>query len=434
MLTIVDANISAHAIPLAFEELGIGNPVAENSESSVGAAPIRTHAVRCTGPVIRRMNAPAAAPWRKMTIMTETPTAVRSTGWLWIGAIWCAGALFDASQTLLTMHAEGDHHAWLSIFGTEFASWLPWALATPLISRLAQRYPMLRGTVMPTAAVHLAAFAIVSMVAAAWCALLQMLFNPWDHAPRPGPFVDVWQSSLLNQSLTYLIVYALILAVTLVADSRENAARQMTETARLNEELSRAQLAALRRQIEPHFMFNTLNSIAGLVRDHRNDAAVSMIVGLSEFLRRASEDSHRPQVTLAEEVEYLQRYLDIQKVRFGDRLQVSVDIPADLLHAQVPSLLLQPLVENAIKHGIAKRVAGGTVRVVGARHNGSLRLNVYNDGPSVPADLQATHTGVGIGNLRTRLRILHGDESELQLKHTAGGAVEVVVTLPFREA
>jgi two-component system LytT family sensor kinase len=394
---------------------------------------MRTHAAHCTRPVIRCMNAPAAVPRRKVIAMTETPTAARSNGWLWITAIWCAGALFDASQTLLAMHADDKHHAWLPIFGTEMVSWLPWALATPLISRLARRYPVIRGTVMPTAAVHLAAFAVVSTLAAAWCAALQMLFNPWDYPRRPGPFMDVWGSSLLNQVLTFLIVYALILAVTLVADSRENAARQMTETARLNEELSRAQLAALRRQIEPHFMFNTLNSIAGLVRDHRNDAAVSMIVGLSEFLRRASEDSHRPQVTLAEEVEYLQRYLDIQKVRFGDRLQVSMDIPADLLHAQVPSLLLQPLVENAIKHGIAKRIAGGSVRVAGARHNGNLRLNVYNDGPSVPADWQATHTGVGIGNLRTRLRILHGKESELQLKHTDTGAVEVVVTLPFRE-
>ena len=137
----------------------------------------------------------------------------------------------------------------------------------------------------------------------------------------------------------------------------------MTETARLNEELSKAQLAALRGQMEPHFMFNTLNSIAALVRDQRNDAAVSMIVGLSEFLRRASEDSHRSQVTLAEEVEYLQRYVDIQKVRFGERLRVSVDIQAELLDAQVPNLLLQPLVENAIKHGVAKRVTGGTIRV-----------------------------------------------------------------------
>ena len=181
-------------------------------------------------------------------------------------------------------------------------------------------------------------------------------------------------------------------------------------------------------------MFNALNSIAGLVRDQRNDAAVSMIVGLSEFLRRASEDSHRSQVTLAEEVEYLQRYLDIQKVRFAERLHVNVDIPAELLQAQVPNLLLQPLVENAIKHGIAKRIAGGTIRVAGARRSGNLCLSVYNDGPSLPADWQATHSGIGIGNLRTRLKILHGSEFELQLRNADTGGVEVSVTLPLRNA
>jgi two-component system LytT family sensor kinase len=185
--------------------------------------------------------------------------------------------------------------------------------------------------------------------------------------------------------------------------------------------------------MEPHFMFNALNSIAGLVRDHRNDAAVSMIVGLSEFLRRATEDSHRAQVTLAEEVEYLQRYVDIQKVRFGERLQVSVDIPPDLLDTQVPNLLLQPLVENAIKHGVGTRIAGGNVRVTGVRKNGSVFLSVYNDGPSSPEDWQ-TNGGVGLANLRTRLKILHGEESELQMQRAGTDGVEVVVTLPLKEA
>jgi two-component system, LytTR family, sensor kinase len=257
-------------------------------------------------------------------------------------------------------------------------------------------------------------------------------FNPWGNRRRPT-FVDTWSTTLLFQVLTFLIAYALILTVTYVVDARERIARHITETSRLNEELSRAQLAALRRQMEPHFMYNTLNSIAGLVRDHRNDAAVSMIVGLSEFLRRASADSHRSQVTLLEEVEYLRRYLEIQKMRFGERLQMSVDIPAELLRAQVPNLLLQPLVENAIKHGIAKRVAGGCVRVAGARENGSLLLSVYNEGSKLPVDWEETHTGVGIGNLRTRLQILHGKESRLELRQANAG-VEVVVTLPFREA
>jgi two-component system, LytTR family, sensor kinase len=382
---------------------------------------------------IRCMIHPAAGSWRRVTIMTAPITSERANRWLLLAALWSAGALFDASQTVLIMHAEGRHHPWLPLFATELVSWLPWALATPLISSLARRHPITRGKLGPAAAVHFAAFATVSVAAEAWSALLQMLFNPWYHKQRPT-FVDTWSTTLLYQFLTFLIVYALILTVTFVVDARARMARQITETARLNEELSRSQLAALRRQIEPHFMFNTLNSIAGLVRDHSNDAAVSMIVGLSEFLRRATQDSHRAQVTLAEEVEYMQRYLDIQKVRFGERLQVIVEIPAELLGAQVPNLMLQPLVENAIKHGIAKRVSGGTIRIAGASQNGNLFLSVYNDSPSLPADWQSTHSGVGIGNLRTRLQILHGTESCLQLKRADTTGVQVEVTLPLREA
>jgi two-component system, LytTR family, sensor kinase len=365
--------------------------------------------------------------------MTATHTGARSNRWLWIAAMWCAGGLFEASQSVLIMRfAENKHHAWLPLFATELATWLPWALATPLVISLARRYPIIRGTTVRTVAVHLAAFATISAVAEAWSALLQVLFNPWGNR-RPPTFWDTWSTTLLYQVLIFLIAYALILTITYLVDSRENIARQMTETARLNEELSKAQLAALRRQMEPHFMFNTLNSIAGLVRDHRNDAAVSMIVGLSEFLRRASENSHRSQVTLAEEVEYLQRYVDIQKVRFGERLRVSVDIPADLLDTQVPNLLLQPLVENAIKHGIAKRIVGGNVRVTGVRRDGSICLSVYNDGPSFPEDWQTNGAGVGLANLRTRLQILHSDASELQMRRAGGDGVEVVVTLPLKE-
>jgi signal transduction histidine kinase len=365
--------------------------------------------------------------------MTAIQSGAPSIRWRWIAAIWCAGALFDASQTVLIMHAEGRHHPWLPLFTIELVSWLPWALATPLVIHLARRFPIVGGISARAVGVHLAAFAAISAVAEAWSTVLQVLFNPWNNHRWPT-FVDTWTTTLTFQVLTFLIAYALILTVTYVVDARERIARQATETARLNEELSKAQLAALRRQMEPHFMYNTLNAIAGLVRDRRDDSAVNMIVGLSEFLRRASENSHRSQVALQEEVEYLQRYVDIQKVRFGDRLQVSVDIPPELLRAQVPNLLLQPLVENAIKHGIARRVAGGSVRVAGACHNGSLCLSVYNDGPSLPADWETAQTGVGIGNLRTRLQILHGSESGLQLRPATPGGVEVVVTLPFTEA
>jgi len=365
--------------------------------------------------------------------MTSTQSGTRPIRWRWIAAIWSAGALFEASQSVFIMHAEGRHQPWPPLFGTELVSWLPWALATPLVIHLVRRYPIVRGISLQAACVHLAAFITISAVYESWSTVLQMAFNPWGNRKWPT-FMDTWTVSFIYQILTFVIAYALIVTVTFLIDARESVARQAAEAARLSEELSKAQLAALRRQIEPHFMYNALNSIAGLVRDQLNDAAVSMIVGLSEFLRRSSEDSHRSQVALQEEVEYLQRYLDIQKVRFGERLRVNIDIPAELLGALVPNLLLQPLVENAIKHGISKRIAGGTVRILGARHGDHLRLSVYNDGSSVPLEGEAAQTGVGLRNLRTRLQILHGNESGLQLRHADPGGVEVVVTLPFREA
>ena len=363
--------------------------------------------------------------------MTGTPDQPRSTRWYWIAALWCAGGLFDASQTVLVMYAEGRHHPWPPLFATQLASWLPWVLATPLVIDLARRFSINRGVTPRTVAVHLAALITLSVVSEAWSALLQVLFNPWGNQRWPT-FLDSFTTTLVFQALTFLIAYALILTATYLVDARERIARQAAEAAHLNEELSRAQLAALRGQMEPHFIYNTLNSIAGLVRDRNGDLAVSMIVGLSEFLRRASQDSLRSQVTLAEEVEYLQRYLDIQKVRFGDRLRIAVNIPDDLLTAQVPSLLLQPVAENAIKHGIDKLAAGGAVKIGGSRRNGSLRLTVYNDGPDAQTSHPPMPIGVGLNNLRTRLQILYGDESDLRLDRLDAG-VEVAITLPFQE-
>ena len=358
--------------------------------------------------------------------MTDTRANARLTGRIWIAAIWCAAASFDASQTLLTMHLMGVCRAWLRPFLIVFVSWLPWALATPFVIDLARRWPIVRGEIVKAMSLHLAAFAAISAGGEGWSALLQVIFNPWHRNP-PRTFVDTWSNLLLGQIVTFVIAYALIVAATYVVDSREKMARQ-------NEELARAQLAALRSQMDPHFMFNTLNSIASLVYDQRGDAAVDMIVGLSELLRRASEESHRAQVKLQEEVEYLQRYIDIQQIRFGDRLRVSIEIPNELLATQVPSLLLQPLVENAIKHGVSKRRSGGQIRIAGMIRDGALRLTVYNDGPWEQEDMAIAPHRVGLGNLRTRLNILHGDRSSLLLQPAAEGGVEVIVTLPLQEA
>jgi two-component system, LytTR family, sensor kinase len=363
--------------------------------------------------------------------MTSPLAFAPLTRWRWIAALWLAAALFEASRSIFVLHAEGKSGGELVLFLTQFVTLLPWMLATPLIIRLAHRYPILPRPTMQSAVIHLLTLAAISLVAEAWSAMLQVMFNPWA-IPSPPTFWATFNATLVFQALTCLFIYVLIVTGTYLVESRDSAARQMTETARLNEELSKVQLAALRRQMEPHFMFNTLNSIAGLVRDRRNEAAVDMIVGLSEFLRRASEDSHRAQVTLAEEVEYLQRYIDIQNLRFGDRIEFSVSIAPDLLDLEVPSLLLQPLVENAIKHSLSERAAGGAIRVTGEKKGAALRLGVYNDGPGFPPDWQAR--GVGLANLRTRLQILYGDAAEFRVSDVGDEGVEVVVTLPLAQA
>jgi two-component system LytT family sensor kinase len=361
--------------------------------------------------------------------MKTQPIGFRRRRWFWIGSIWLTVALFSASQNVLVMRSEGMHHAWTRLFVTLLLSWLVWALATPLVLRLAHQYPPLRLTPISTWLTHFAACATIAVLSGAWEAWLQELMNPLALSPGPPPFVSLWRDTLYGELFQSVCLYAALVAISYILDSRERLVRQQIETAHLNEQFSKAQLDVLRRQIEPHFLFNALNAIAGLVRENRNAQALSMIVGLSDFLRKVVEGAGRQQVPLAEEVRFLQQYLDIQKVRFADRLQVSVDIPKELFPMQVPSLILQPIVENAVKHGIAKQARGGWLRVTASRSDGQLTLCVYNDGPPLPVDWQKTNSGIGISNVRTRLRTIYGDGFGLSLRNQRQG-VEVSLTFP----
>lgn len=342
-------------------------------------------------------------------------------------------ALIDASQTVLPMRALGIHHGWISPATESTLIWLPWALATPLIIQIGRRYPPTRATPALGWVAHLAAIIVVGLIYEAWYAWLEILLNPSGQTPPPGPFMKVWMARFFYGQLFTVLLYAFILTVDYALDSRQRMARQQMEAARLSEQLHKAQLDALRRQIEPHFMYNSLNAISGLVRDNRNAAAVEMIVALSEFLRGAAVDSNQAHVALEEEVQYLRQYLEIEKARFAERLQVILDIPADLLPARVPILILQPLVENAIKHGISKRAQGGTIQVRASCSNGTLSLSVGNDGPSLSMDWETGDSGIGISNLRTRLQIMYGGAYELHLRNRATGGVQALVSLPLVE-
>jgi two-component sensor histidine kinase len=353
--------------------------------------------------------------------------------WYWVVALWLGFGLFDSTQTVFVMHAEGMHHYWWRLFFTNILAWLPWMLATPFVFRLDHKFPTLQWKRRAFWFSHLAACMATNLATAAWLAMCEELLNPYALNPGPDSFIQLLRRKFFSGILTSIILYGLILLVAHIAETQRRFALQQAETARLNEQLSKAQLNALRRQIEPHFLFNTLNAIAGLVREQRNEAAVTMIAELSDFLRRVVRDSDRQQVPLAEELEFTRKYLDIQKARFADRLEFSVDVPGDLMSAQVPSLILQPMVENAVKHGIAKRVQGGAIRLAAARSNGTLTLRIYNDGPTLPSGWELNSTGIGIPNVRTRLESLYGNAYELSFRNQNGG-VEASVSLPYAPA
>jgi len=355
--------------------------------------------------------------------------------WLWITLVWLSIGTFDASDTVFSMLAEGHHHKWVSLYFTLLLSWLPWALASPLILRFGRRHPLKLKSVLWWLS-HLAVCAGVGLASAAVMSGLEVFFNPWLWHPPP-PLDSFWSltlTRLLDHSVSLPILYASIIAIGYVLDSREQMALQKTERAQLKELLTRAQLDALRRQIEPHFLFNTLNAVTALIREERNNAAVEMIAELGVLLRRVVEGSDRHEIALGEEMDFLGKYLDLQKLRFAGRLRLSVDVPEELFTARVPSLVLQPIVENSIRHGISKSVQGGQVRIGAFRSDQMLTLNVYNDGPTLAPDHEMSSAGTGIANIRTRLRSLYGNAFSLTMRNEGAHGVEVSISLPFREA
>jgi LytS/YehU family sensor histidine kinase len=200
----------------------------------------------------------------------------------------------------------------------------------------------------------------------------------------------------------------------------------------LEAQLAQAQLQMLKMQLQPHFLFNTLNGITGLVRDNDNAAAVQMLVGLSDLLRQTLDNAGKQEVRLSEELEWLELYLKLQQIRFSDRLHVTINAAPETLDALVPNLITQPLVENAIRHGVGPRVAPGSVSLSAQRVNSRLELSVCDDGVGLPAGWKLPNSkGVGLLNTEARLRQLYGPDFALDVRNRKGGAVEVLVTIPL---
>ena len=356
--------------------------------------------------------------------------------WGIIFGSWTLYGVFFACQTYINSAYYGRPIQ----FGRALVVWLIcayiWALLTPPIIRLARRFPVERGQYLPATAIHLLASALFSSLQLA----LYVFTHQWllGDASRPFSPLQSFQNILVADFHTSLLLYWSVLGLCHAYDyyrryrERERRAAQLElEASQLETQLARAQLDALRMQLHPHFLFNTLNTISVLMQE---DVATAnrMLLRLSDLLRLALKNAGAHEVSLRQEMEFLRSYLEIEQTRFQHRLKVLIEIDAEALDARVPNLILQPLVENAIRHGVAPRPTESTIKIRASRRNGLVELQVRDDGPGIDEmRSEAAANGIGLSNTRARLDKLYGAAHSFHLSSADGGGTQVTITIPF---
>lgn len=341
-----------------------------------------------------------------------------------IAVAWTCVGLLMALQAWLSYALRGDPIAWSRALGIWLAWAWAWAVLTPAILAVATRFPLAAPPRWRALAVH----AIAGSASVAANLALFACAAPWVGATMAAP---TWSATFLAlMGTTFLLDLPVYVALVIGSESIRlaRAARERERQAlRLETQLAQARLHALRAQLEPHFLFNALNTIAVLMRENV-DAAERVLVRLGGLLRRALDTAGLHDISLGEELEFVDAYLGVEQARFEDRLSYRIDAPAGLLDARVPSLILQPLVENAVRHGVAARASPGCIEVRASAHGDALHLCVRDDGPGLSP---AARDGIGLSNTRSRLDLLYRDRHALELRTPAGGGLEVALTLPL---
>ncbi|HEY8130634.1 MAG TPA: histidine kinase [Thermoanaerobaculia bacterium] len=317
--------------------------------------------------------------------------------------------------------------SWRQAMGINFTYYYLWALTTPLVVAMARRFRFESGRWAMALVAHTLASAILTALQIiAGEAILTLLDLRYMHA-----FWSVVRFSFVANFQSSLPTYWLILFAYLAFDYYVKYRDRELRGAQLASELSRAQLQALKMQLKPHFLFNTLNSISSLMYTDV-DAADTMLARLSDFLRLTLDRELDQEVTLHEELEFIRRYLEIEKVRFEDRLSVNVDVAADVEQARVPTLALQPLVENAIHHGIAARPEGGSIAIHAHRDRDALHISVADNGVGTHGE-EHPRERIGLANTRARLERLYGAAHQFSFSASPTGGFVVEMVIPFHE-
>ena len=345
-------------------------------------------------------------------------------------ALWLLIAILWGAQTSIASSVTGSQPITL-MQGVRSAlqQVLPWVPVTLAVIALAARFPLSRQNWPRYALVHLFAAAVLAFVANVIVVLMY-----WASTGTSGSLTSLMRDGAIWATARFhiaLVIYASILGITqAVLYYRRTQAREL-QLAKVEGQLAEARLQALNAQIRPHFLFNTLHTIGQLWRSGRSDDADAVLDHLGALFHKVSSSTSRFEVPLSEELELIRDYLAIEEVRFADRLRPAVTAPADTLDCLVPPLILQPIVENAVRHGISAVSTAGMLEVSATRDGSRLRLTVRDDGPGISIATKHPGTGTGLRNTRERLAQLYGDRGMLSIAEAPGGGTIVTVDIPI---
>jgi two-component system LytT family sensor kinase len=360
------------------------------------------------------------------------PDSVRPRA-LYVFAVWTLLGVVYCVEMRLDYAFENHAITWWHVIAATMPRMYVWALLTPLIFAVSARFPARTRMPLRSVLAHVATW-IVCLALQALATGVNLLFEPQSQES----FATYFMHAFLLWIPATLVLYCATAGVAQWLLSMQRIRQHEREQALMIGQLAQAQLMALRMQLHPHFLFNTLNTIAILIRERDTAIAERLVTQLGDVLRQVLRTSHANETSLGEELAFLRTYLEIEQVRFGDRLAVQWHIDEELLDATVPVLLLQPLVENALRHGIARSEEGGVVEIGARRVSGEMELWVRDTGSgSADGDAErldgATResgSGLGLSNTRKRLEQLYPARARLTLEREASGGARARVTLP----
>lgn len=347
--------------------------------------------------------------------------------WKQILFFWLLIAVISTTTLYLQLISRGLDSLWIDVFWVKLAIWLFWGGFAILIAKMALRFRIEGGTIVSGLLFHIP-FCVFSIAINVFFYALLAYWIGLDSFNDMG-VMQIFFILFIGLFDWYFIIYWAVVLTTYAIDYFKKLQQRKIHELQLESKVIQAQLQALKMQLQPHFLFNTLNTVASLVRQDNKKTAIEMLSGLSELLRTTLQQKDQQQISLKEELAFIRKYLELEKKRFNNQIEVDWEVEADTLGAKVPTFMLQPLVENAIYHGLSKRLNARLLKIKAWRKNETLFLDIYNDGPPLPDHFDMSMaTGIGLANTVERLYQFFGEKCQLEVRNAFSG---VLVSIQF---